>query len=195
MRYGSEHKAETRQRVLREAAKAIREQGVDRIGVSQIMARAGLTHGGFYAHFTSKEDLISETLGYMFDDQHAAFLAHLDEPDVHQALIRFVEGYVSMAHRNSTERGCPIPSLAGQIPQLSDAARETFLSGTERLKEGLASLLKRAGKDYADTLAVVVIAEMVGAVSLARMERDDAGAEKLLKAIRRSIFEKLDLLD
>jgi len=69
MRYGSEHKAQTRSRVVQEAAAAIRSDGVERIGVAQIMARAGLTHGGFYAHFESKDDLVAQAVEYMFEDR------------------------------------------------------------------------------------------------------------------------------
>ncbi|MGI4879673.1 MAG: TetR/AcrR family transcriptional regulator, partial [Janthinobacterium lividum] len=77
MRYDGEHKAQTRERVLKEAAAAIRSEGVDRIGIAQVMARAGLTHGGFYAHFTSKDDLVTQAIDYMFEDRYAAFFANL----------------------------------------------------------------------------------------------------------------------
>src|SRR5207302_1800913 len=74
MRYDDNHKERTRARVLAEAAAAIRGKGVERVGVAEVMAGAGLTHGGFYAHFKSKDDLLTEAISYMFDDAYAAFL-------------------------------------------------------------------------------------------------------------------------
>ena len=78
MRYDDNHKERTRARVLAEAAAAIRGKGVERVGVAEVMGGAGLTHGGFYAHFKSKDDLLTEAISYMFDDAYASFLRHTE---------------------------------------------------------------------------------------------------------------------
>src|ERR1700712_3518781 len=101
MRYDTEHKAKTRELVLQQASAAIRAQGPDRVGVAAIMAGVGLTHGGFYAHFKSKDDLVAQAIGHMFDERYAAFLERLDTPDPQTALIRFVKAYLSMRHREA----------------------------------------------------------------------------------------------
>jgi TetR/AcrR family transcriptional repressor of nem operon len=193
MRYGSEHKAETRARVLKEAAAAIRRDGVDRIGVAQIMGAAGLTHGGFYAHFESKDDLVAQAVGYMFEDRYAMFFERLDGDEPRVALARFVDRYVSMRHRDAPEAGCPIPVLAGQVPHLPEPARARFAAAVERLTCAVASLLGRMGREDAETVADAVIAEMVGAVALARVQTDDARAEAMLAAVRTSVKAKLGL--
>ncbi len=194
MRYDSDHKAQTRERVLKEAAAAIRSEGVDRIGVAQVMARAGLTHGGFYAHFASKDDLVTQAIEYMFEDRYAAFFADIDDVDPRVALTRFVDRYLSMRHRDAPEHGCPVPVLAGQVAHLPDAARTRFRLALDRLTGGVASLLERTGAADAKTTAAAVIAEMVGAVALARVELDDGRADRLLQFIRGSVRARLGLV-
>ena len=193
MRYTSEHKAQTRLRVLQEAAAAIRSEGVDHIGVAQVMARAGLTHGGFYAHFTSKDDLVTQAIEYMFEDRYAAFFANLGDADPRIALTRFVDRYLSMRHRNAPEHGCPVPVLAGQVAHLPDAARARFRLALDRLTAGVASLLARMGAPDVEITAAAVIAEMVGAVALARVELDEARADRLLQSVRSSVGMRLGL--
>lgn len=193
MRYDSEHKAQTRERVLKEAAAAIRREGVDRIGVAQVMARAGLTHGGFYAHFKSKDDLVTQAIEYMFEDRYAAFFANLADADPRVMLTRFVDRYLSMRHRNAPEDGCPVPVLAGQVPSLPEAARARFRLALHRLTAGVASLLEQIGTADAQTVAAAIIAEMVGAVAIARVEPDDADASRLLATVRASVLSRLSL--
>lgn len=194
MRYDSEHKAQTRERILKETAAAIRSEGVDRIGVAQVMARAGLTHGGFYAHFASKDDLVTQAIEYMFLDRYAAFFADLDDADPKAALIRFVDRYLSMRHRNAPEGGCPVPVLVGQVPHLPEASRARFHQALDRLTGGITSLVERMGVPDAQTTAAAVIAEMVGAVALARVEPDEARADRLLKSVRESVRARLALV-
>src|SRR5260221_7440288 len=126
MRYDADHKARTRARVLREAAKAIRAEGPHRIGVAGVMAKAGLTHGGFYAHFSSKEDLVATALAQMFDEALATFetLTAKETPDA--ALRAYVDFYLSRWHRDALDAGCPLPSLSADLPRLGVPAREQF---------------------------------------------------------------------
>ena len=193
MRYDGEHKARTRERVLKEAAAAIRADGPDRVGVAAVMARAGLTHGGFYAHFGSKEDLLSEAVGYMFKDRYATFFADIDVIEPRAALRRFVDYYLSMRHCAARDSGCPIPILSGEMNRLPVAAQERFGAAVERLTGAVATLLERAGIDDARARAVSAIAEMVGAVALARLQADGGKAEDLLAAVRGSVERKFDL--
>jgi TetR/AcrR family transcriptional repressor of nem operon len=72
MRYDAEHRQQTREKVVRKAAEAIREFGPDKISVAELMAKVGLTHGGFYAHFKSKDDLVSEAIAYIFNERYKA---------------------------------------------------------------------------------------------------------------------------
>src|SRR6202161_3125927 len=120
MRYDAEHKQKTRERVLREAAKAIRAEGPHQIAVAGIMARAGLTHGGFYAHFASKDDLIVAAIESMFDDAVANFERRTAGKSPADALRTYIDFYLSPGHRNARETGCPLASLSADIPRLGN---------------------------------------------------------------------------
>jgi len=193
MKYPSDHKANTRRRVLQEAAKAIWADGVEGIAIAPVMAAAGLTVGGFYAHFKSRDDLIAEAVSFMFEERYASFFARIDIPDPRDALGRFVDYYVSMRHRDATVGGCPIPTLAGQVPSLPSAARERFMLAVERLTDGVTGLLEAMGTGEAPAVAASAMAEMIGAVSLSRLTRDAVKAEGLLEDARRSVRRKLGL--
>jgi TetR/AcrR family transcriptional regulator, transcriptional repressor for nem operon len=193
MRYDSEHKQRTRERVLSEAAAAIRTFGPNGIGVADLMAKAGLTHGGFYAHFKSKDDLIAHAISYMFDEMYERFLAGTEDPDVVVALGKFLDLYLSPRHRDAPERGCPLPCLAGDLPRLPGAARERFEAGLERLTRAIAKRLKELGIAGADRVSASVIAELVGALALARAIKDPAASERVLRTSRDSIKARLGL--
>jgi TetR/AcrR family transcriptional repressor of nem operon len=195
MRYETDRKAKTRVRVLQEASNAIRAHGPDRIGVADIMGRAGLTHGGFYAHFKSKDDLVAETIGFMFENHYATFLAHLDTPDPRLALTRFVERYLSMRHRDAIDRGCPIPVLAGDVPRLPLAIREKFVAAIDRLTQGIATLLDRMAVENAQTRAAALLSELIGALAIARIHPDALKAEASLDRARASILNGILELD
>src|SRR5215472_2132990 len=133
MRYDAEHKQRTRARVLKEAAKAIRSEGPHQIGVADVMAKAGLTHGGFYAHFGSKDDLVVAAIAQMFDEAMAAFDRFTARKTPAGALAAYIDFYLSPRHRDAQATGCPLPALAADLPRLDRAAQAGFTAGAERL--------------------------------------------------------------
>lgn len=193
MRYDSEHKERTRRKVLTEAAAAIRELGPDRIGVAGLMAKAGLTHGGFYAHFRSKDDLIAQAIGQMFEDSHGNFVRWTQDRPPAEGLARFIGNYVSARHRDTPDRGCPIPSLSGDLARMPPEARARFTEGVDRLTGALAGLLEQMGKPDAKALAASVLAEMIGALALSRAVGDPASSDRILEASRDALKARLGL--
>src|SRR5215468_10383146 len=111
MRYDENHKERTRARVLAQAAAAIRSKGIKRVGVAEIMAGAGLTHGGFYAHFASKDDLVAAAIPQMFDEAMAAFEHQTAGKAPSAALAAYVDSYLSPRHRDAQATGCPLAAL------------------------------------------------------------------------------------
>ncbi len=196
MRYGAEHKQQTRERVLKEAARAIRVSGPHQVGVAEVMAKVGLTHGGFYAHFKSREDLVAAAVEQMFADSGAALaLANEDRPPA-EALNAYLDFYLSPRHRDSRNGGCPLPYLAADAPRLPEPVRDRFAMGAAGLRRMLGAQLSRLGVPSAAEAASSMLAEMVGALSLARAEPDPTLSDAILDTSKTALKRrfKLELL-
>ncbi|HEY5851106.1 MAG TPA: TetR/AcrR family transcriptional regulator [Lysobacter sp.] len=193
MRYDTARKLQTRQRVLQVAARAIRSDGPTRVGVAGVMREAGLTHGGFYAHFGSKDELVAAAIGQMFDDGLERLRQSLDGRNAADGLAAYFRRYLSAAHRDAPGHGCPIAALAGEVPRLDPAARDAFADGSRQLTQALADSLSRLGHDEASTLATSVLAELVGTLAMARCESDVVRSDALLAAARRQLGRRLNL--
>jgi len=187
MRYPVNHKRETREHILAEAAKQIREHGPLGVGVVEIMKRAGLTHGGFYAHFKSKDALIAAAITTMFESARVLWERSSG------SLGAYIDSYLSTSHRDNRETGCPIAALSSDLPRLPKACRSAYAEGTRNLTDRLAVALRELGHREADALAASVVAELVGALALARVEPDEARSEAILAASRRSLRHRLGL--
>jgi len=107
MRYQPDHKEKTRRRVLEEATKAIRRQGPHRLGIARVMKQAGLTHGGFYAHFSSKDALVSAAIAAMFDRTLERWTRATHDRPPEAGLAAYIESYLSAEHRDTRSGGCP----------------------------------------------------------------------------------------
>ena len=187
MRYDTEHKQRTRERVLKAAAKAIRAQGPHRVGVATVMGKAGLTHGGFYAHFASKDDLIAAAIGQMFEEARGNWerLTQAEQPAA--ALALYIDFYLSSTHRDAVAAGCPIPILAPELRRLGKPSREQFAAGVARLTERLRSQLDALGVAEAQDEASSMLAELIGALALARAEQDRQRSDAILAASRQRL--------
>jgi TetR/AcrR family transcriptional repressor of nem operon len=191
MRYHAEHKERTRQRILAEAAGAIRSKGPDRVGVAEVMAKLDLTHGGFYAHFASKDDLIAQAITYMFDERFAGFLRKTEGLEPKQALQAFIDEYLTTAHRDTPNHGCPLAALGSDLPRLPEAARARFTDGAQRLVTAIAKLLRKLGTENSEALASSALTEMVGALALSRAINDPTQSESILRTSRQMVKTRL----
>ncbi|WP_022722315.1 TetR/AcrR family transcriptional regulator, partial [Rhodopseudomonas sp. B29] len=111
MRYSKEHKQETHDRIVRKASIRLREKGAHGIGVADLMKEAGLTHGGFYAHFASREALVIEAFAYAMDRSTAYWHKLAAELPPEQRLAKLVDDYLGKSHRDDPGRGCAITAL------------------------------------------------------------------------------------
>jgi len=193
MRYDTDHKARTRERILDEAASAIRAAGPQGVSVGGVMKKAGLTHGGFYAHFGSKDELVAEAIRQMFGGPYGNFAALTEGKPPAEALAAYVDFYLSARHRDARDRGCPLPALSGDLARMPASARARFGQGAERLRASIAGLLDAMGRDDPDVLAASAIAEMVGAIALARATDDAARSDDILAATRKALGARLGL--
>jgi len=193
VRYSSGHKAETRERVLKEAAKEIRAKGPDNVAVAGVMARAGLTHGGFYAHFPSKDALVKEAIGTMFADARARSAAIDAKEDPREVLRAYVDFYLSPAHRDRRDRGCPLPTLSGDFARSKPETRERFGLGVVGIATRLAVPLGQIGYADGEAEARALLSQLVGAVALARAVGDPALSDALLSDTHASIVARYGL--
>lgn len=194
MRYDSEHKQRTRVKVLEEAAAAIREDGPDKIGVAGLMAKAGLTHGGFYAHFKSKDDLVAEAITHMFDERFEHFQRCMEGKDPVKGLRAFIDTYLSVKHLIHRDKGCPIAALSGDLVRMPQEARQRFEEGVKRLVNAIATVFKELKKPEPEALAESILAEMVGVIAIARAMTDKTSAENMLESSRLGILRRTNLL-
>ena len=193
MRYDAEHKRKTRQKVLTAAAKAIRAEGPHRIGVAGIMSEAGLTHGGFYAHFASKDDLVAEAIDAMFVDAGARFARETEGKGPAEGLAAYIDFYLSHAHRDARGSGCPIPALSADLPRLEAGAQARFGRGVAGMTGRVAAMLTALGHDDAADLAASLVAELVGAVALSRAVADPEQSDAILARSRRAARRRIGL--
>lgn len=183
MRYSEEHKAQTHQRIIEEAARLFRRDGVGATGLQPLMKTLGLTHGGFYAHFKSKDELVETALRQAAQelDQVTGEIQAGPEP-----LTGLISSYLSDAHRSNPGAGCPLPTLSAELGQRGQASPIT----DEVVNNRLAMI--EAGLPGADAArrSVLVLSAMVGALTLARSVSDPELAEYLLNSARELLIEQ-----
>ncbi len=181
MRYPPEHKDETRGKIVRAAAAAFRKHGVNGIGVAQLMKGAKLTHGGFYAHFDSKEALVAEAIDAAFDQTMASLEASIEAAPATGRQQAVLDGYVTRKHRDRPDAGCAIAALGPEVSRLEASTRRRF----ESRVEGLVGLIAGEHAD-AETRASAVrtLAMMVGGMVMARAVRSEAFSQEILEAVR-----------
>ena len=183
MRYDAGQKARTRARILREAARRFREDGIAATGLKGLMGAAGLTVGGFYKHFGSKADLVRGALELSLE-RTVAFLGRVDPTDEAQKR-RALRAYLGRWHVEHPAEGCPLPSLAAEVAR-ADAPTRAFYDGAmQRLVDAVTPSL--AGGDRARAWAIV--ATCVGGVLLARASQDPAQRDEILAACRDALAE------
>jgi TetR/AcrR family transcriptional regulator, transcriptional repressor for nem operon len=194
MRYNSEHKQATRQRVLAHAAVAIREKGPAGVGVADIMAKAGLTHGGFYAHFASKDELVAQAIGVMFEEVRGRFFGRLpDGSDPRLELTGMIDAYLSIEHRDMRDHGCPLPALCADLARLEPVSRQRFGKGLAAATQRLSEIIERLEGVNPHGAASAMLSQMVGAVALSRAVADPAQSDAILKNVRRDLKQRYGL--
>lgn len=181
-------KQATHDRILDTAAGVLRASGFQGVGVADIMKRAGLTHGGFYAHFASREALLAEALERAGQDSQARLRRALDSGEA-QGGSRFqalIDNYLADRHLRSPESGCPVAALASEMPRQTDAVREAAAARVEALTRAVAASLAPGQPREA---AGVIASQLIGALQIARTLGDNAKGRRHLAASRRFLLE------
>jgi TetR/AcrR family transcriptional regulator, transcriptional repressor for nem operon len=190
MRYSRDHKLETHARIVKRASVRLREKGAHGIGVADLMKDAGLTHGGFYAHFDSREALVIEAFAHAMDRSSERWrkLAEQTPPDQRMAAI--VESYLTPAHRDDPGHGCAIPTLAAEIARESSKTRKAFAAKLEQMIDTLAAQIPDISCKAARKQAMAVIATMIGTLVMARVAGNGDVSEEILNAGREAVLSR-----
>lgn len=183
MKVSREQAAENRKRILVAASRLFRENGLEGVGIDAIMKDAGLTHGGFYGHFASKDDLAAEACGRSFV-KSAARWAALAEQQPDTALSEIVGTYLSAQHRDHPSTGCSLAALAGDVARQKGGVRRAFTDSLKSHIATLAGLLPGRTKAARREQALATMAGLVGGLVLARAVDDPALSDEILRAAR-----------
>ncbi len=190
MRYSREHKQETHARIVKKASVRLRERGAHGIGVADLMKDAGLTHGGFYAHFDSREALVIEAFAYAMDRSTERWrkLAEQTPPD--RRLAGIVESYLTPLHRDDPGRGCAIPALSAEIARESPKTRKAFAAKLEQMIGMIAEQIPGVPRKTARKQAMASLATMMGTLVLARVAGSGEFSDDILDAGREAVLER-----
>lgn len=195
MRYADDHKQLTHERLVREAAAMLRAEGPEQMSVATLMAKLGLTHGGFYAHFRSKDALIAEAIDATFDQTWEKFTKRNEGLSPAEALGHHIDVYLSALHQEGMGDGCPLPAIAADVARLGPLARARFGAGMKRLHRGAEGLFRALGHDpdEAREMAISLFCELAGALALARAVDDPEQAKEIRTKSRAALRKRFGL--
>lgn len=175
-------KAASHERIVKAAAARIRRDGVEGVGVADLMREAGLTHGGFYRHFGSRDDLVAEAVeaALAHGSKRAEAAAHHGGPE---ALAATIDAYLSPLHRDKPETGCAVAALPADIARTSSRARTAYTAQVRRYLDLFADLTPPGDSDDPH----LILAALVGAIALARAVDDPMLSDEILERAARAL--------
>jgi TetR/AcrR family transcriptional regulator, transcriptional repressor for nem operon len=188
MGHSQEEKAKSHRRIVEIAARRIREAGTDGPGVAEIMSEAGLTHGGFYKHFGSRDDLVAEAVEAAIVQGRERLDAHTDGAD--DPLAAFVEGYLSTDHRDDPGTGCSVVALGADATRADDRVRAAYRGQVESYIARMEGLLD--GDEEVRRRAIAAVTSMVGALLISRALDDEALSDEILREVRATVESESD---
>lgn len=178
-RLAGQRKAETRRRIIATASERFKTDGIDGSGIATLMADAGLTNGAFYAHFASKDDLVSHAVADQLREQHD-LLTSL--PPSRAALEDYIRQYLSTQHRDDPGTGCPNAALLDEIGRCSAEVRDSYTEGITSIVDVIAAHLSPSDPPAARSTALGLFTILVASMQLARAVSDAALSEDILAA-------------
>jgi TetR/AcrR family transcriptional regulator, transcriptional repressor for nem operon len=184
MRYPPEHKAEVHQKIVRDASRRVRSEGLNGAAVAAVMRDTGLTHGGFYKYFGSKDELLLESLREAFREI-ADTLAHAAKQSPPETAWKaIVKTYLSLEYCDHVERGCPLTALAPELARVDKKMRAQILGELVNYKDRMVSFMPGGRAVDKERAFFSIFSTMIGAIEIARMLPEPAMREKVLASAR-----------
>jgi TetR/AcrR family transcriptional regulator, transcriptional repressor for nem operon len=173
---------------VRKASVRLREKGAHGIGVADLMKEAGLTHGGFYAHFDSREALVIEAFNYAMDGATKRWRKTAEQTPPEKRFATIVESYLTTVHRDDPGHGCAVPSLGPEIARESAKTRKAFAARLDEMIEMIADQLPELPRKAARAQAVAALSTMAGALVLSRVAGTGEFSEEILGVAREAVL-------
>jgi len=188
MRYSKEHKQETHARIVKKASVRLREKGAHGIGVADLMKEAGLTHGGFYAHFDSREALVIEAFAYAMDRSTERWRKIAEQTAPEKRLATIVESYLTPVHRDDPGHGCAVPTLGAEIARESAKTRKAFAAKLEQMIDMMADQVLDVPRKTARKQAIAALTTMMGTLVLSRIAGNGEFSDEILTSGRDAVL-------
>jgi TetR/AcrR family transcriptional regulator, transcriptional repressor for nem operon len=180
----SEMKQKTHKRIVEEAARQFRAEGIHPVGIAELMEQIGLTHGGFYAHFRNKDALTAEACSEGLAQTQEMLLQVAQKAPAGSQLIAMIESYLSTTHQNHPEAGCVAAALSAEIARSPQEVRTAYTQALQKLLTQIAAFVPEEEAEERNDQALMLFAGMVGTLMLARAVNDPAMSERLLRVNR-----------
>jgi TetR/AcrR family transcriptional repressor of nem operon len=190
MRYSREHKLETHARIVKKASVRLREKGAHGIGVADLMKEAGLTHGGFYAHFDSREALLIEAFAYAMDRGRERWRKLAEQVPPNKRLAMIADAYLAPIHRDDPGQGCAVPTLGAEIARESPKTRKAFAGKLEQMIDMVAEQIPDVPRKATRKQAMAAVATMMGTIVLARIAGNGEFSDEILGAGREAVLDR-----
>ena len=190
MRYSREHKLETHARIVKKASVRLREKGAHGVGVADLMKEAGLTHGGFYAHFASREALVIEAFNYAMERGTERWRKLAEATPPAKRLTTIVDSYLTPLHRDDPGHGCAIPTLGAEIARESPRTRKAFAARLDQMIDMLAAQIPDVPRKAARKQAMAAVATMMGTLVMARVAGSGEFSDEILGAGREAVLDR-----
>ena len=183
MRYAPEHKTQTRDRIVQNAARKLRAEGLSSPGVASVMKASGLTVGGFYKHFRSKDELLADAIAQAFSDSEKVYLSlqNVSREDRWKKIVRL---YLSREHCDRPDTGCPVAALAPEIARVKFGVKKRISGLMKERMERWVEFMPGRTLAERERNFFVIFSAMAGAVSIARILTEPADRQRVLASVR-----------
>ena len=190
MRKSKQEAAETRRRIVKAAAAKFRLNGIGGTGLSDLMAAAGLTHGGFYRHFDSKDQIVAEACNAAVESLVAQLAASASGKSPQRGLKAILANYLSASHRDEPADGCPLAALGSEMARADEGTRAAVTQALLKLVGVIASQFGKTRPDVARRRALVAAATMIGALTMSRIVTDYELSAGILREARKQLVDR-----
>lgn len=188
MRYRPEHKAEVRQKIVKDASRRVRAQGLSGAAVAAVMHDAGLTHGGFYKHFTSKDELLLESLSEGFEQIADSLVQAAQRSQPGTAWKTIVKAYLSPEHCDHAEAGCPLAALAPELARVDKPMKPRVVEQLTSYKNRILPFMPGRRAADKERAFIAIFSTMLGAIGIARILPDPRARARVLATARRFLL-------